>query len=142
MVSYDDARRVLDAQPFSRLVGARLTEFTTGRAVLEVDVDDHLRQQFGLLHGGVLAYAADNALTFAAGSVLGPSVVTAGMTISYLRPVRDGVLRATASVGHHSRRQAVCTAELHAVAPDGAAELCAMAQGTVQAIGGSATATE
>jgi uncharacterized protein (TIGR00369 family) len=135
MVTYHDARQVLEAQPFSRLLGARLTEFTPGHATLEIEVDDRLRQQFGLLHGGVLAYAADNVVTFAGGSVLGPSVVTAGMTISYLRPVRDGVLRATATVAHDNRRQAVCTSELHAVAPDGSAELCAVAQGTVTVTG-------
>lgn len=125
------ARRVLDEQPFSRLVGARLTSFSEGEASLELDVDDRLRQQYGLLHGGVLAYAADNVVTFAAGTVLGDSVLTAGMTINYLRPVRDGVLRAEATVVHHNGRHAVCTAELYAVGPDGPAELCAVAQGTI-----------
>lgn len=47
----DLARRTLDAQPFSRLLGARVTRFGGGSAVLEVDVRDELLQQNGFLHG-------------------------------------------------------------------------------------------
>jgi len=85
-------------------------------------------------HGGVrVGYAADNALTFAAGTVLGASVLTSGLTISYLRGAQDGVLRATTHVVHHTARQAVCTVEVAQVASDGAIRVCAIAQGTVAA---------
>lgn len=79
----ESARKVLAAQPFSLLVGARLMVFEPGRAVLALDIRADLRQQNGFLHGGVLAYAADNAITFAAGTKLGPEVLTSGVTISY-----------------------------------------------------------
>jgi uncharacterized protein (TIGR00369 family) len=130
---------VLAAQPFNAQVGARVTTLTRGTAALEIPIGDLHRQQFGLVHGGVLAYAADNVLTFAGGSVLGPSVVTAGFTISYLRPARDGVLSARAVVVHATERQAVCTAELHVVDPVGTTTLCAVAQGTIVATGGGAS---
>src|SRR5436190_293062 len=81
--------KFLAAQPFSVLLGARLTAFGAGGATLELDIRDDLRQQNGYLHGGVLGYAADNAITFAAGTALGPDVLTGGFTISYLRPA-DG----------------------------------------------------
>lgn len=132
-VTLDDAQDVLAAQPFSGLVGARLTTFEEGRAVLEIDVDGRHRQQFGLVHGGVLAYAADNAITFAAGTVLGAGVVTGGFTINYVQGARDGVLRAAARVAHHNSRQAVCTCEIEQIAADGTGTLCAVAQGTVVA---------
>ena len=45
------------------------------------------RQQHGFAHGGLLGCAADNALTFAAGAVAGPDVLTAGYTINVLAPV-------------------------------------------------------
>ena len=127
------AQTALATQPFSVLVGARVVEFGDGAATIEIDVRDELRQQNGYLHGGVLAYAADNVLTFAGGSVLGPSVITAGFTINYLRAARDGVLRAEGVVVHANSRQAVCTAELRVIAPDGGSVLCAVAQGTVVA---------
>lgn len=65
------AQKVLDSQPFSGLVGARITAFGDGAATLEVDIRQELQQQNGFVHGGVLSYAADNSITFAAGTTLG-----------------------------------------------------------------------
>lgn len=127
----DLARRTLDGQPFSRLLGTRVTAFGDGSAVLEIAVREELRQQNGFLHGGVLAYAADNAITFAGGSALGPSVLTGGFTIQYLRPADGTSLTAHAETVHAGRRQAVCRCEVYAVAADGSRTLCAVAQGTV-----------
>lgn len=132
-LTLDLARAVLAAQPFNDLVGAELEEFGGGSATLRLPIEDRHRQQFGLVHGGVYAYLADNAITFAAGSVLGPSVVTAGFTISYLAGAREGSLIAQARVAHHDRRQAACVVEIHVVAADGTRRLCSLAQGTVQA---------
>lgn len=129
----DMARKALDSQPFSRLVGARITSFGDGRAVLEVDIREELRQQNGFLHGGVLAYAADNSLTFAAGTTLGPAVLTAGFSVQYIRPATGLTLVARASVAHSGRRQAVVRCDLFTVGADGNETLCAVAQGTVLA---------
>lgn len=129
------ARKVLAAQPFSALVGARLMVFEPGRAVLALDIREDLKQQNGYVHGGVLAYAADNAITFAAGTKLGPEVLTSGVTISYMRPASGAVLEAEASVTYAGRRQAVCRCDLIAVSEDGARTLCAVAQGSVLGVG-------
>lgn len=129
------ARKVLDAQPFSRFVGARLAAFGDGGATLEVDLREELQQQNGYVHGGVLSYAADNALTFAAGAALGPAVLTAGFSIQYVRPAVGVTLRARASVVHAGRRQAVVRCDLLTVDGQGEETLCAVAQGTVLAAG-------
>lgn len=129
-VSVDLARRALAAQPFSVLLGARLLSFGRGLAVLEVPIRDELMQQNGYVHGGVLAYAADNALTFAGASVLGAAVLTGGFTITYLRPAEGRLLRAHATVLQAEARQAVCRCDLIAVG-DAGDMLCAAAQGTV-----------
>lgn len=129
------ARKVLDSQPFSRLIGARITAFGDGAAVLEVDVREELRQQNGHLHGGVLAYAADNAITFAGGAALGPAVLTGGFSIQYVRPAAGVTLIARAVVVHGGRRQAVCRCDLYVTDESGAESLCAVAQGTVLTAG-------
>lgn len=127
----DTAREVLDSQPFSRLVGARITAFGDGEAVLEVDIREELHQQNGFLHGGVVAYAADNAITFAAGTTLGPAVLTGGFSVQYVRPATGRSLLARAAVVHSGRRQAVVRCDLFTTGPDGDETLCAVAQGTV-----------
>jgi hypothetical protein len=42
--------------------------WTVGGAVLEAPIRNELLQQDGLVHGDVLRYPADNALTFAGGA--------------------------------------------------------------------------
>ncbi|WP_406498848.1 PaaI family thioesterase [Streptomyces sp. NBC_00846] len=125
------AQKVLDSQPFSGLVGARITAFGDGAATLEVDIRQELQQQNGFLHGGVLAYAADNSITFAAGTTLGPAVLTGGFSIQYIRPATGRTLIAYADVVHTGRRQAVVRCELFAAGEDEVRTLCAVAQGTV-----------
>ena len=143
-LTLDMARQVLAAQPFSRLIGARLTAFGDGEAVLEIDIRDDLRQQNGYLHGGVLAYAADNSPTFAGASALpSPAVLTGGFTISYLRPARGRTLRAHAQTIHAGRRQATCRCDLYTIGGERAGEAekapvhCASAQGTIVWVGDS-----
>lgn len=134
-ITLDQARLVLHAQPFNNLIGAQLTEFADGVAQMELVIEGRHRQQHGLVHGGVLAYLADNALTFAAGSMLGRSVVTSGLTIHYLRAAHDGSLTVTATVNHYTARQAVCSVEITAVTPGDKTERIAIATGTVVATG-------
>ncbi|WP_037577860.1 PaaI family thioesterase [Phaeacidiphilus oryzae] len=132
-----EAQAVLAAQPFSVLLGTRLAGFGDGTATLELDFRDDLLQQNGFLHGGVLSYAADNAITFAAGAAAGPEVLTAGFTIDYLRPARGAVLRARAEVVRAGRTRVVVRCDLTVHPADGGpGMLCAVAQGTVSVAGG------
>jgi acyl-coenzyme A thioesterase PaaI-like protein len=57
-------KEALASQPFSVLVGAELTGYSPGWAELTVAITPQLKQQHGFVHGGVVSYAADNALTF------------------------------------------------------------------------------
>jgi uncharacterized protein (TIGR00369 family) len=127
-------QQVLDSQPFSGLVGTKLAAFSEEEAVLEIPIRDELLQQNGFVHGGVVSYAADNALTFAGGSALGPAVLTSEYKINYLRPAAGDMLRARASVVHAGKRQAVCRCEVFAVGEENEERLCAVAQGTIIAV--------
>ena len=62
-------RRILASQPFSVFLGAELLHLADGNAELRIPIRDELRQQHGFVHGGVISYAADNALTFAGASI-------------------------------------------------------------------------
>lgn len=128
------AKAVMAAQPFSQLLGCELSMFERGRAELTMPITSQVRQQLGFVHGGVLSYLADNSLTFAAGSVLGPSVVTMEHKLNYLRPARgDGRLVATASVVDAGANQAVCRCEVYV---DNGSDrvLCAAGQGTIRKV--------
>jgi len=130
-------KEALASQPFSRLIGAELTGFAPGHVELAITITDQIKQQHGFVHGGVISYAADNALTFVGGSVLGPAVVTSEYKINYLKPAVGGRLIARATVVYSSKTQAVCRCDIF-VETEGKENLCAVAQGTIARIGRNA----
>lgn len=124
-------REALANQSFSRLLGASLDAFTPGSAQLSLPLAPHLLQQDGFVHGGVLSYLADNALTYAGGSVLG-KVLTSEFKINYLRPAKDAdKLVAVATVVGSGRTQAVCRCDIY-LERAGERKICAAAQGTIR----------
>ncbi|ARJ40444.1 phenylacetic acid degradation protein [Sporosarcina ureae] len=126
-------KQALEAQSFSKLLGTELMEFKPGEVVLEVPITEHVLQQHGFVHGGVIGYAADNALTFVGGSVLGPNVLTAEYKINYIRPAVGEKLIARATVISAGKRQAVCRCDVFSV-KDGEEKMCAAAQGTIMTV--------
>lgn len=126
----DRARGALHAQPFSVLLGTELMYVGANELTLCLPIRDELRQQHGFVHGGVISYLADNALTFAGALALGPRVVTGEYKINYLRPALKGTLMARARVVHAGRHQATCQCSVY-VMENGDEKLVALAQGTV-----------
>ncbi|QSQ15873.1 PaaI family thioesterase [Myxococcus landrumensis] len=126
-------QQVLSKQPFSTLLGTRLTRFERGEAELELPLRAELHQQHGFAHGGVLSYLADNALTFAGGSAMQVPVVTSEFKINYIRPALGTRLIARARALHAGRRQAVCHCDIVALSDQGET-LVAVAQGTIAAM--------
>lgn len=130
----DTARVVLAGQPFNTMIGADLTGFGDGSAELVLTIEPRHRQQYGVVHGGVLAYLADNVVTFAAATRLGSQVLTSGVDVSYLRAARAGTLRAIGTVVRHTDALAIGRVEIWNDRPDAPDPLlCAIAQGTVVA---------
>lgn len=120
----------LALQPFSVLIGAELHALSPGHCELHVPVSEKILQQNGFVHGGVVSYAADNALTYAGGTMLDWSVVTSEFKINYLRPAVGERLIARAQAVYAGKSQAVCRCDVF-VQVDGEEKLCAVAQGTI-----------
>ncbi len=128
-------RAVLASQPFSVLVGAELAALSAdGHAELRLPVRQDLQQQHGFLHGGVVSYLADNALTYAGGAAMAVPVVTSEYKINYLRPAIGDLLIARAECVSRGRQQAVARCDVF-VRKDGEEKLCAVAQGTIARLG-------
>ena len=127
-------RQVLASQPFNRFVGAVLCRFDRDGTELRIPITGDLMQQYGFVHGGVLSYAVDNALTFAGGAALGPEVVTSEFKINYVRPAIGQEIIARAHAVYAGKSQATCRCDVF-VAIDGKETLCAVAQGTIARLG-------
>lgn len=107
-------QKALGTVPFAQLIGLELEETGHGTATMAFTVRKKLMQGQGRVHGGAIASLIDSATAFAILSLLEPKerVTTVDLTISYLRPVTGGRLRAVAKVVRSGRRLFVVTAEV------------------------------
>ena len=124
------AQQLLSDQPFSLLLGAEITHYSDAGVEIRMPITPQIMQQHGFVHGGVLSYLADNALTFAGGRRLEGRVVTGGYKINYIRPARGDALVARAKAISSGKTQSVTRCEIYAVT-HGTERLCAAAQGTI-----------
>ena len=109
-------------------LGIRTVDVAPGLLVAALDVRSDLLNPFGSLHGGVVSALVDHVL----GAVLYPHIergrwaATTEFKVNLLAAVRDGSLRATATIVSLTRRTAVVQVEV-----DNDGRPCALAQGTV-----------
>lgn len=130
MIDLAAMQQRLEQQPFTRLLGAQLTAAGHGTCELRIPVRVDLNQQNGFVHGGVICYAADNALTIAGALAANRPVLTSELKINYIRPAIGEAVVARAQVVYAGKSQAVCRCDVFAV--NGEQEkLCAVAQGTI-----------
>ena len=100
------AGEVLHNLPFAKLLGMRLVDLKLDEAVIKIDMRDDLRQPSGVLHGGVTATLIDTAMAFSVRTRLTRDEATAtiDLTVHYLRPHVEGVVRCTARVVRAGKR--------------------------------------
>ena len=139
--AYAYAQKVFESQPFSLFIGAKLASISVDKTETTLELRPEHLQQHSYVHGGVLCYLADNAITFAGGMALKGDAVTSEFKINYLRPARGSSLIVRAKARSAGRLQAVCTCEVSMF--KGKAEvLCAIAQGTVVGVGVRASGSQ
>ena len=99
-------RGVGGVAPCAEALGMELAEVAEGNVVLRRTVQPTQLNADGILHGGVLPAIADGAMGNALRTLNGDAaqVLTAEVSIRYLRPVRGGVLLAEGRVVQSGRR--------------------------------------
>tara|TARA_Y100000588_G_scaffold126900_1_gene139090 strand:- start:645 stop:1154 length:510 start_codon:yes stop_codon:yes gene_type:complete len=79
---------------FASHIGARLVEWELDRCVFEFDVEDHVLNGTGVLHGGCMSTVIDTALAHAAIYCTVPenyrSGATVTLTVNLILPVKKG----------------------------------------------------
>jgi uncharacterized protein (TIGR00369 family) len=99
-------KKAVDSVPYAHLLGIELDEVSEGAATLGLEIRHELTQNHGVVHGGAIASLVDTAMAFAIITLLAPQekVTTVDLTISYLRPLRQGRATAKARVVRAGRR--------------------------------------
>jgi len=106
--------RAMNSVPFARLLDLKLEAASPGRSVMSLQIRDELRQNLGVVHGGVTASLIDSAAALAIVSLLaeGERATTVDLTINYLRPLRSGKVTATARVLRAGKRVIAVSADV------------------------------
>lgn len=100
--------------PFAHFLGLEMGEIERGAATFHLTVREELKQNKGVLHGGVTASLIDTVAAFAAITLLEPeeSTTTIDLTIHYLRPLTSGRATAHARVLRAGRRVLTISVEV------------------------------
>jgi len=100
--------------PFLEHTGAKLKDFTQGKANVELYIKPYHLQHKGFVHGGVISTLMDNTGWYAVVSNLdnGFTAVTMEIKINYLRPALGKYLSVSASVKRMGKTTAFTTIEL------------------------------
>jgi uncharacterized protein (TIGR00369 family) len=112
-----ERQRIVDAfaaVPFAHLLGIELVEVERGKALVRLVIRDELRQNRGIIHGGVTASLIDTAAAFVILTLLKPdqTTTTVDLTIHYLRPLVKGEATARARIVRGGRRLIIAAVDV------------------------------
>lgn len=119
-----------EPSPFDRHYGLEVDEATEEVVRGHVPVVDHVLQPVGLVHGGVHAAIAEALASVGTNvGVVPEGKIGLGLSnnSSFLRPVSEGTIHATARRRHRGRTTWIWDVEL----TDDAGRLCAMSRVTI-----------
>jgi uncharacterized protein (TIGR00369 family) len=107
-------QHALTTVPYGKLLGIELEAAEVGQATLSLKVRADLKQNRGVVHGGVIASLIATATAFAILTILPveEKSTTVDLTISYLGPLSKGKAMAIARVQRAGRRLIVVSAEV------------------------------
>ena len=101
------------AQSAMKSLQIQLLDLQPGGVTMQLEKSDHLLQQQGFMHGGVLAAGLDSACGFAALTLSAPSVevLSIEFKISFFRPVTTEKVQIIGRVIKAGKRVSFCEAE-------------------------------
>ena len=115
---------------FDALYGLEVLSYDEERVTARVPVADKVKQPMGLVHGGLYASIAESITSMATARVVVPEgMIAPGMSnqTSFLRPITEGTVHATAVRRHRGRTTWMWDVEI----TDDAGRLCAVSRMTI-----------
>ena len=110
---YRKLENLMHSAPIVKLVGAR-AEISRGQADITLPVNRELFHAAGALHGAMYFLALDNAAFFAVNSLVEDVfVLTVSFNVYLLRPVNQGVIKASGRVVNSTKTQYLAESVLY-----------------------------
>ena len=113
-------RQSFGCQPFMAMIGAALRSVEPGRVAIEVPCEDHIAQQHGFIHGGVVGAIADNAAGYAAYSLMDveDTFLKVEYKLNLLAPAKGDWIVAQAEVLRPGRSLTIVRSDVSAIDGD------------------------
>jgi 1,4-dihydroxy-2-naphthoyl-CoA hydrolase len=112
---------------FAAHAGVQWLDASEEEASARIAVSEHHKQPFGLVHGGVYATLAESLCSYATAVASGKAALGMSNNTTFLRPVSDGQINATARRRHGGRTTWVWDVEM----TDDDGRLCALSRMTI-----------
>ncbi len=115
---------------FDALYGLEVSSLSAEEATATVSVRDEVKQPMGLVHGGLFASIAESLASMATALAVhgeGKQAMGLSNSTSFLRPITEGTVHATARRLHRGRSTWVWDVEI----TDDAGRRCAMTRMTI-----------
>ena len=115
-----------------QLINAKLIDIQPGYCEIELPYNEHLTQQNGFFHAGIISTIADNAAGYAAYSLMaeGSSILTVEFKLNLLSPGDGDMLISRSKVLKNGRTLTICRSEVFIV-KNKTERLCAASQSTL-----------
>jgi uncharacterized protein (TIGR00369 family) len=126
-------RQNFAAQPMMKTIGATIETVEPGAVVIRLPFHDHLTQQNGYLHAGVVTTVLDTACGYAAFTLApeGSNILSVEFKVNLLSPSRGDSFLATARVLKAGKTLTICEGELSAFEADRDSKLVAVMTATM-----------
>lgn len=136
-VTADQFRQVMEIQPFTRWTGVELVKVERGLVETRLKLrKEEMTQHHGFLHGGLVAFLADNAAAYAAATEVG-DVLTSQFSLNFLSPGVGEAFTTRARVVKAGKRQVTVRVDVFAET-EGREKLIAIATATILPAGEAA----
>lgn len=115
---------------FDALYGLQIQDMSEEEVTASVPVRDEVKQPMGLVHGGLFASIAESITSFATATAVakdGKQAMGLSNSTSFLRPITEGTVHATARRLHRGRTTWVWDVEI----TDDAGRRCALTRMTI-----------
>ena len=122
--------RIPYERTFDALYGLEIESFSEEEVIARVPVRDEVKQPMGLVHGGLYASIAESLASMATAIAVnaeGKQAMGMSNATSFMRPITEGTVHATARRIHRGRTTWVWDVEI----TDDAGRRCAMTRMTI-----------
>ena len=108
----EDIRNQFESSPFFAYIGFEIVQFEEGNVRLKLNIENHMLNINGTLHGGIHATMLDTILGIVIRSLTKARVVTTSLTVHYLGSLSAGEIYAEAKILQEGYKTAFAEGEI------------------------------